>query len=105
MYKVYSEFLTSADNDVLSDTELETSPLTGVYLVRMASTVNTATVKIASTRFPDIIRGRAIKLRANGETRAEDAAYVIPVAAGDRVTIEIGGTTGTVGLDVQAMGV
>jgi len=100
----YSEFPTAADPDILAGSELEFAPGAGVYVVRAASTVNTATLAVAGVSSPAVSSARAIKLRANGETRAEDQAWVLGVIRGEKVTIALAGTTGTVGLFVQYVG-
>ena len=100
----YSEVHTSADADVLDGTELETIPGAGLLTVRAASTVNTATLDVQSSRAPQVSNARAITLRANGEIRAYDSAWVMSVSAGERVIIGLGGTTGTVYVEAEWVG-
>lgn len=100
----YAEVHTSADPDVLNGTELETIPGDGLLTVRAASTVNTATLDIQSSRQPSVSLARAVTLRANGEIRAYDSAWVMPVTRGERVIIGLGGTTGTVYTEAEWVG-
>lgn len=92
----YAEVHTGADADVLNGTELETMPGNGLFTFRAASTVNTATLDVQSSIHPQQSNARAITLRANGEIRAYDSAWVMPVVKGERVIIGLAGTTGTV---------
>lgn len=94
--KVYREVLTSGDTDILAGSELEFAPGDGVYLVRAASTVNTALLRANANRHPTVSDvARAIILRANGEILAEDSPWVLPVDQGEKVVIALSGTTGT----------
>jgi len=93
----YSEYLTSADPDILTGSELEFAPGNGAYLMRVASTVNTATLAVSGNAHPAVSSARAIVLRANGEPLAQDAPWVVPVFKGEKVTASLAGTTGTVG--------
>lgn len=101
---VVTEVHTAVDTDALDGTELETMPGDGLLTVRAASTVNTATLDIQSSRQPSVSQARAITLRANGEVRAYDVAWVMPVTQGERVIVGLGGTTGTVFLDHEWVG-
>lgn len=95
--KVFREVLTGADTDILSGSELEFAPGDGVYVVRAASTVNTALLRANANRHPttsDV--ARSVILRANGEIRSEDAPWVLPVDMGEKVVCALSGTTGTV---------
>ncbi len=95
--KVYREVLTSADTDILAGSEMEFAPADGVYLVRAASTVNTALLRANANKHPTISDvPRAIILRANGEILAEDSPWVLPVDQGEKVVAALSGTTGTV---------
>lgn len=100
----YSESLTGVDSDILSGTELEASPGGGVYVVRAASTVVTATLAVKGSGGPAVSDPRAIQLRANAEVLASDAPWMIPVIAGEKVTIALAGTTGTVRVECQYYG-
>lgn len=100
----YSEYLTAADADILTGSELEFAPGNGAYLIRAASTVNTATLAVNGNRHPIISSARAVVLRANGEPLAQDTPWVVPVFKGEKVTCALAGTTGTVGFFVQYLG-
>lgn len=95
---------TAADADVLNGSELETSPGRGVYVVRAASTVNTATLAVASPGKPEVSKDRAITLRANGEVLSQDTPWIVVVRKGDRVVVDLGGTTGTVFIEASYLG-
>jgi len=99
-----SAFPTAADADFLTGSELEFAPGAGVYTVRAASTVNTATLAVSGNRGPIVSAARAITLRANGEIRSYDPPWVVVVRKGEKVTIALAGTTGTVGLVVDYLG-
>lgn len=101
---VVNEVHTGADPDALDGTELETMPGDGLLTVRAASTVNTATLTVQSPDQPATSIARAITLRANGEIRAYDVAWVMAVTQGERVTLGLAGTTGTVFLDAVYVG-
>lgn len=100
----YSEVLTGVDTDILTGSELEFAPSDGVFVVRAASTVNTATLAVNGNRGPIVSSARSITLRANGEVRAEDVPWIVPVTAGEKVTLALAGTTGTVYVFVQFVG-
>lgn len=100
----YSEVLTGADADVLNGSELETAPGHGTYVIRAASTVNTATLAVSSPGRAAVSQARAIVLRANGEILSQDTPWVQPVQPGLRVQIALAGTTGTVYVEVAFMG-
>lgn len=100
----YSEYIGSADTDILAGSELEFSPGNGVYIIRAASTVNTATLAVNGNRHPVVSSARAITLRANGEARAEDQPWTVEVEEGEKVTAALAGTTGTVGFFCQYVG-
>lgn len=95
---------TAVDADVLNDSELETSPGAGMYVIRAASTVNTATLAVSSPGQPTISPARAIVLRANGEPRAEDTPWIVVTEKGDRVVVALAGTTGTVFVEAMYIG-
>ncbi len=97
-------FPTAANADFLAGTEIEFAPGDGVYIVRAASTVNTATLAVSGNRTPVVSSARAVTLRANGEVRAYDVPWIVPVTEGEKVTIALAGTTGTVGLFAQYVG-
>jgi len=100
----FSKFPTSADADLFAGSELEFAPGNGVYVIRAASTVNTATMAVQGNKHPVVSSARAITLRANGESRTEDMAWIVPVIQGEKVTAALAGTTGTVGFHAQYVG-
>lgn len=100
----FSGVFTGADTDILNDTELETMPGGGLLTIRAASTVNTATLDVQSPNQPPVSNARAVTLRANGEIRAYDSAWVMAVAARERVILGLGGTTGTVFVEATWVG-
>jgi len=100
----YSEVLTAVDGDILAGSELEFGPGDGVYVVRAASTVNTATLAVSGNRSPVVSSARAVTLRANGEVLEDDAAWVVAAEEGEKITIALAGTTGTVYIFVQYIG-
>jgi len=100
----YSEVLTSADPDILAGSELEQAPGDGLMIVRVASTVNTATLAASGNRSPVVSSARAIMLRANGEISEDDMPWIIVVEEGEKITLALAGTTGTVYINIQYMG-
>lgn len=100
----FSGVFTGADTDIFNDTELETMPGMGLVTIRAASTVNTATLDIQSPSQPSTSRARAITLRANGEIRAYDSAWVLAVEDDERVIVGLAGTTGTVFVEATWVG-
>lgn len=100
----FSQFPTSADPDILAGTELEYAPGNGVYVIRAASTVNTATLAVSGVRTPVVSSARAVTLRANGEVRAYDVPWILPIRKGEKVICALAGTTGTVGFFAQYVG-
>jgi len=90
--------ITAADADVLSATALDPAPADGVMRIFAASTVNTATMAITPSLHasPTGPGTQAVILRANGEVRAYDPHWETEVSKGEKVTIAIAGTTGTV---------
>lgn len=100
----FNAFLTAVNADILTGSELEFAPGQGVYIVRAASTVNTATLAANGNRHPVVSSARAVTLRANGESRAEDQPWTLEVEEGEKVTLALAGTTGTVGVFVQYVG-
>lgn len=101
---VVNQVLTGANADSLNGTELETMPGNGLLTVRAASTVNTATLLVQSPNQPATSIARAITLRANAEIRSYDVPWIVVVEEGERVTLGLGGTTGTVFLDATYVG-
>ncbi len=101
---IFREFLTSADADILAGSEMEQAPGDGVYVIRAASTVNTATLAVSGNRSPVASSARAIPIRANGEVLEDDLAWVIAVEEGEKVTCALAGTTGTVGFEASYVG-
>ncbi len=100
----FREVATGADADVLNGSELETAPGNGIYVVRAASTVSTATLAVATPGMPEVSKARAVTLRANGEVRAEDTPWMVIVTKGDRVVVDLAGTTGTVHVESAYLG-
>ncbi len=100
----FREVLTAGDADVLNGSEIETAPGAGVYVLRAASTVSTATLAVASPGKPEVSKARAITLRANGEVRSEDTPWMVTVRKGDRVVAALAGTTGTVHVEATYLG-
>jgi len=96
--------LTAGDADVLNDSEIETAPGDGMYIIRAASTVSTATLAVATPGRPEVSKARTVTLRANGEVRAEDTAWIAVVTKGDRVVVALAGTTGTVHIEAAYLG-
>jgi hypothetical protein len=92
----FSKTFTGVDADILADSELEIAPGTGIYMIRAASTVNTATLAVTGERAGRISPARAIVLRANAEILSADSAWLLRVTRSERVTIALAGTTGTV---------
>lgn len=100
----FSEFPTAVDTDLLAGSELEFAPGDGLYVVRAASTVNTATLAVSGNRSPVVSSARSITLRANGEVSAVDVPWILPVEKGEKVICALAGTTGTVGFFAQYVG-
>jgi len=88
---------TSADTDALAGSDLEFVPEEGTLEIFMASTVNTATVT-ATVGPENIVRGQAIPLRANGVPNSEEDPPIVvgEFEGGEKIVINIGGTTGSV---------
>ncbi len=100
----YREVLTGTDADILAGSELEFAPGNGVYQIKAASTVNTATLAVSSVDSPKVSSARAISLRANGEILSQDTPWILPVSSGEKVVIELAGTTGTVYVEAIYVG-
>lgn len=100
----FNEFPTSADPDLMAGSEMEFAPGNGVYVIRAASTVNTATLAVSGNRTPVVSSARSITLRANGEVSAVDTPWILPVEKGEKVIAALAGTTGTVGFNAQYVG-
>ncbi len=100
----FRKTFTAVDADILAGSELEFAPGDGVYTVRAASTVNTATLAVSGNRGPIVSSARAIMLRANGEITEDDAPWLVPVEMGEKVTLALAGTTGTVFVEAQYVG-
>lgn len=88
---------TAADTDALSGTDLERAPGPGMYSLWQASTVNTATVTVA-VGGANVVRNQVIPLRTNGIPNINEDPPTIQMAVlgGEKVAVNIGGTTGTV---------
>jgi len=102
--RYYAEVLTGVDVDILAGSELEFAPSRGVYVIRACSTVNSAFLAVSGNRSPVVSTARSITLRANAETRAEDAPWVAAVGRGEKLTISLSGTTGTCYVVVTFLG-
>lgn len=100
----FSEFLTAVDTDIMQGSEMEFAPGNGVYIIRAASTVNTATLAVSGNRSPVVSSARAVTLRANGLVEAVDVPWILPVTEGEKVIAALAGTTGTVGFFAQYVG-
>jgi len=89
--------VTGADTDVLSGTDLDPMPGPGLIRVWMGSTVNTATVT-ASMPEQNFTRSAAIVLKTSGVPVIDQDTPVVESAtdAGEKLTLNLGGTTGTV---------
>jgi len=87
---------TAADTDVLSGTDLDPMPGPGFLRVWMASTVATATVT-ASMPEQNFTRAAKLVLRSGGvpDNDRDTPVVITPTAAGEKLTINLGGTTGT----------
>ncbi len=96
--------LTAADADILAGSELEFAPGAGTYTIRTASTVSTATLAVSGNRSPIVSSARTITLRANGEVREDDMPWLMPVDEGEKITIALAGTTGTVHVEATYVG-
>jgi len=101
---LFQAFPTAANADMFAGSELENAPGDGVYIIRAASTVNTATLAVSGNRSPVVSSARSITLRANGEIRAYDIPWILPVTEGEKVVAALAGTTGTVGFSGQYVG-
>lgn len=88
---------TAADADALAGSDLEFAPGPGTLEVYVASTVNTATLT-AVIGDRNVVRAQVIPLRANGIPNSEEDPPAIAeiVEGGEKIVINIGGTTGTV---------
>lgn len=100
----FSLFPTAANADILAGSEMEYSPGDGVYIIRAASTVNTATLAVSGNRSPIVSSARAVTLRANGLVEAVDVPWILPTEEGEKVIAALAGTTGTVGFFAQYVG-
>ncbi len=87
---------TGADGDVFSGTEIDQPKSNGIGIYFAASTVNTATVEVPQAGH-DPGKTSLLQLRANGipDINAQ-VGFKIPIRAGARPVISLGGTTGTV---------
>lgn len=100
----FSQYPTSGDTDLLAGSEMEFAPGNGVYIIRAASTVNTATLAVSGNRSPVVSSARAVTFRANGLVEAVDVPWILPVTEGEKVIAALAGTTGTVGFFAQYVG-
>lgn len=89
--------LTGTSTSVLSGTDLAQIPWPGFIKLYLASTVNTATVKIPNLNPSVPAVAQAVALWANGVPQVRDLIpYTIPASPGNPPLVELGGTTGTV---------
>lgn len=88
---------TSANADLLDGESIDPMPSDGYLRVYVVSTVNTCTVAIDPAKHisPTGAGVQAAPIRANGEIRAYDPHWELAVSAGEKVVIQIAGTTGT----------
>lgn len=88
---------TAADTDALSGTDLEFAPGPGLMQIWVASTVNTATLT-AVVGGDNIVRAQVVPLRTNGvpNVNEDEPQISAPVGGGEKIVLNIGGTTGTV---------
>src|SRR3990170_7775635 len=89
--------LTTTNTDALSGTDLERAPDAGILIVYAASTVSTATGTVV-VGLDNIVRNVPLALRTNGLPNMSDDAPVVEMAVGggEKIVVNIGGTTGTV---------
>lgn len=102
--KLFRKTFTSADADCFLGSELEAAPADGVIIIRAASTVNTATLEVTPEKGPRVSFARAITLRANAEVQSGDVPWIVPVVEGEKVTVALSGTTGTVYIEAPFLG-
>jgi hypothetical protein len=88
---------TAADTDALQGTDLERAPGPGLIEIWPASTVDTATLTLV-VGGENIVRNQVIPLRANGVPNVSDdpPAASAPVGGGEKIVVNLGGTTGTI---------
>lgn len=88
---------TAADTDALSGTDLEAAPFRGLLEIWVASTVNTATLTLTVGGVL-ITRSMAVSLRTNGVPNVNEDTPIaqVGVLPGEKIAVNIGGTTGTV---------
>lgn len=97
--------LTAADSDVLSGTQLQNKG-PGLYKVWAVSTVDTATITV-KTAAVTVADAAPIDESATDVAikRSDNAPFEIHVPAGEtQPSIAVGGTTGTVLVEVQKQG-
>jgi len=89
---------TAANADLLAGSPLDPMPGPGVFRVFIMSTVNTATIEVLPSKHLSPTGGQtnALPLRANAEIRAYDPHWETEVEQGEKVVLDLGGTTGTV---------
>jgi len=86
---------TAASTDVLSGTDLEVIPFDGKLIIYAASTVNTATLEIT---MPGHQSGKTLLLRKRTDgipNIDQDPGIVLAVRKGQKVGLNLAGTTGT----------
>lgn len=88
---------TAADTDALSGTDLERAPGPGILSVWCRSSVTTATLT-AVVGGKNILRNQVLPASTNGQIliNEDPPAFSLPVSGGEKVVVNIGGTTGTV---------
>lgn len=89
---------TGTNTDLLSGTAFDPLPARGIMRVYIASTVNTARVEIrpSASASPHGAGVEAVPLFANGVPLSNGPYFEFEVKAGEKVGIELSGTTGTV---------
>lgn len=89
--------LTGTSTNILAATDLAQIPYRGYIRLYLASTVNTATIKIPNLNPSVPAVAQAVPLWANGVPQIRDLLpYTIPASPGNPPLAELGGTTGTV---------
>lgn len=95
------KFFSAVNTNCLSGSVLETIPTDGTLVISIASSVNTATIAINAGQLGAALADN-VELWANGVPPLKDAAaYRIPVRAGVKPIVALGGTTGNVYMVAQ----
>lgn len=87
---------TATNTNVFSGTELDTPLANGVMYLRVASTVNTATIEVPQFGHKTGYTQLIVKNATDGIPKAQDVLpFVIPFVRGNTPIVILGGTTGT----------